>query len=58
MKIDIGPGAATLVVEGDIGILSVNYPPVNALSRITREGLVNGMRAALAEPAIKAIVLI
>ena len=58
MKIDIGPGAATLVVEGDIGILSVNYPPVNALARVTREGLVNGMRAALAEPTIKAIVLI
>ena len=58
MQINIGPGAATLVVEGDIGILSVNHPPVNALSRVTREGLVNGMRAAHAEPAIKAIVLI
>ena len=58
MNIDIGPGAATLVVEGDIGILSINYPPVNALSRVTREGLVNGMRAAHAEPQIKAIVLI
>ncbi len=58
MKIDIGPGAATLVVEGDIGILSVNHPPVNALSQVTRQGLLNGMRAAHAEPAIKAIVLI
>ena len=58
MQIDIGPGAATLVVEGDIGILSINHPPVNALSRVTREGLVNGIRAAQAEPQIKAIVLI
>jgi len=48
----------SLVVEDGIGILSINYPPVNALSQAVREGLVQGMRKANADPAIKAVVLI
>ncbi len=50
--------AATLTVDGEIGILSINFPPVNALSQAVRESLVNGMQAANANPAIKAVVLI
>ena len=50
--------AGTLTVEGDIGILTIDYPPVNALSQATRQGIVDGMQAANANPAVKAIVLI
>ena len=55
---DTNSSTATLVVEGDIGIVTIDYPPVNALSRATREGILNGIRAANADPAIKAVVLI
>ncbi len=48
----------TLAVEGDIAILTLNSPPVNALSQPVREGLLNGMKAANANPAVKAVVLI
>ena len=34
---------ANLAVEGDIGILSLNSPPVNALSQQLRAGIVEGM---------------
>ncbi len=47
-----------LAVEGDIGILSINNPPVNALSQQVREGIVKGMKEAIDNAAIKAIVLI
>ncbi|MBC7957205.1 MAG: enoyl-CoA hydratase/isomerase family protein [Cytophagales bacterium] len=50
--------AGTFTVEGDIGILSIDYPPVNALSQATRQGIVEGMQAANANPAVKAVVLI
>jgi 3-hydroxyacyl-CoA dehydrogenase len=48
----------TLAVEGDLGILSVNSPPVNALSQQVREGVKKGVEQAVADAAIKAIVLI
>ena len=50
--------ARTLSIEGDIGVLSLNYPPVNALSQVMRQAIVEGMAEANANPAIKAIVLI
>ena len=50
--------AHTLSIEGDIGVLSLNYPPVNALSQVMRQAIVEGMVAANGNPAIKAIVLI
>jgi 3-hydroxyacyl-CoA dehydrogenase len=46
-----------LAAEGDIAILSVNYPPVNALSQQVRDGILAGVRQAIADPAVKAIVL-
>ncbi|MBX3627387.1 MAG: enoyl-CoA hydratase/isomerase family protein [Rhizobacter sp.] len=51
-------GAGTFTVEGDIGILTIDYPPVNALSQATRQGIVAGMQAAAAHPDVKAVVLI
>jgi 3-hydroxyacyl-CoA dehydrogenase len=48
----------SLAVEGEIGILTIHSPPVNALSQPVREGLLNGMRMANADPAIRAVILI
>ena len=48
----------SLAAEGDIAILSVNYPPVNALSQQVRAGIIEGVRQALADSAVKAIVLV
>ena len=48
----------TLAIEGDIGVLTLSYPPVNALSQLMREAIVEGVREANANPAIKAIVLV
>ncbi|WP_426000278.1 3-hydroxyacyl-CoA dehydrogenase NAD-binding domain-containing protein [Caulobacter sp. DWR1-3-2b1] len=47
-----------LSVEGDIGVVTLNSPPVNALSAIVREGLQDAFNAAIADQAVKAIVLI
>nr|WP_145552215.1 3-hydroxyacyl-CoA dehydrogenase NAD-binding domain-containing protein [Variovorax boronicumulans] len=52
------PPAHTLAIEGDIGVLTLSYPPVNALSQVMREAIVEGMREANANPAIKALVLV
>jgi len=46
-----------LSYEGDVAVITLNSPPVNALSAAVREGLYNGMKAALESDA-KAIVLI
>ncbi|HVJ54008.1 MAG TPA: 3-hydroxyacyl-CoA dehydrogenase NAD-binding domain-containing protein [Aliidongia sp.] len=47
-----------LAVEGDIGVITLNSPPVNALSANVRDGLVAAFGQAIDNPAIKAIVLI
>ncbi len=47
-----------LTVEGDVAVITLNSPPVNALSANVREGLFEGFKAANADPAVKAIVLI
>ena len=54
------PTTATrsLVIEGDIGVVTVAYPPVNALSRSMREAIIDGIQEAQANPAVKAIVFI
>jgi 3-hydroxyacyl-CoA dehydrogenase len=49
---------ADLAVAGDIGVLSLNSPPVNALSQQLRAGIVAGMQKAIENGAVKAIVLI
>jgi 3-hydroxyacyl-CoA dehydrogenase len=49
---------ADLTVEGDVAILTLNSPPVNALSAGVRDGIAIGMAQALADPAAKAVVLI
>lgn len=48
---------ADLTLDGEIAVLTLDSPPVNALSATVREGLQRGMERAIAEPAAKAIVL-
>ncbi|HYG25906.1 MAG TPA: hypothetical protein VD906_03275, partial [Caulobacteraceae bacterium] len=37
----------TLSHEGDIAVVSLNSPPVNALSATVRDGLLEGFRQAI-----------
>ena len=46
-----------LVLEGEIAVLTIDSPPVNALSAGVRDGLAFGMRQASANPAVKGVVL-
>src|SRR5579862_4128251 len=43
--------------DGDIGVIIVNYPPVNALGPGVADGIVACIDAANADPSIKAMVL-
>src|SRR3954447_11297477 len=47
-----------VTVDGEIGILTIHSPPVNALSAQVREGILEGIGRAIDDPAVKAIVLI
>jgi 3-hydroxyacyl-CoA dehydrogenase len=47
-----------LVVEGDLAVLTLNSPPVNALSYGVRDGIVLGVSQAISDLAVKAVVLI
>jgi 3-hydroxyacyl-CoA dehydrogenase len=49
---------ADLTREGDIAVVTINSPPVNALSADVRNGLRTGVDQAAADPTVKAIVLI
>ena len=42
---------------GDVAVLVLAHPPVNALSDAVRSGLAEGLSRALADPAIRAIVI-
>ncbi|MGI8841435.1 MAG: 3-hydroxyacyl-CoA dehydrogenase NAD-binding domain-containing protein [Caulobacteraceae bacterium] len=46
------------VLEGEVGVITLNSPPVNALSAVVRDGIVGGMETAVADTGAKAIVLI
>ena len=43
---------------GEIGVVTINSPPVNALSADVRNGLRDGVAKAAADPEVKAIVVI
>jgi 3-hydroxyacyl-CoA dehydrogenase len=49
--------AVSYRLEGDIAVLTIDNPPVNALSIAVREGLHAGLERALADPAVKGVVL-
>ena len=48
----------TTLERGEIAIITLNSPPVNALSANVRNGLAAGFKAADEDPSTKAIVLI
>ncbi len=47
-----------LELDGDVAVVVVDNPPVNALSHHVRQGILDGMTQAAADPAVTAIVLI
>jgi len=47
-----------LTNEGDVAVLTLNSPPVNALSAKVREGIHKGIKAAIDDASVKSIVLI
>ncbi|HET9692195.1 MAG TPA: enoyl-CoA hydratase-related protein [Acidimicrobiales bacterium] len=47
-----------LILDGDVAVITLDSPPVNALSFKVRDGLFEGFKAAIADPAAAAIVLI
>jgi 3-hydroxyacyl-CoA dehydrogenase len=51
------PVSVTMEKDGEIAVIIVNNPPVNALSWHVRQGLEDNFGAALADDSVKAIVL-
>ena len=49
---------AELTIEGEVATVTINSPPVNALSQAVRDGLKRGVEAAEANGAVKATVII
>ena len=49
--------SAEYKVHGDVAVISLNNPPVNGLGYATRVGIAEGLAAAQADSAIKAIVI-
>ncbi|WP_188851579.1 3-hydroxyacyl-CoA dehydrogenase NAD-binding domain-containing protein [Aureimonas glaciei] len=48
----------SLDIDGGIAVVTVDSPPVNALSQVVRAGLVNAFEAARRDPAVEAVVLV
>ncbi len=47
-----------LSIDGEVAIVTIDSPPVNALSQVVRDGLKRGVEAAEADEAVKAIVIL
>ncbi|MCQ4286453.1 3-hydroxyacyl-CoA dehydrogenase NAD-binding domain-containing protein [Pseudomonas stutzeri] len=50
--------AVRLELQGDIALITVNNPPVNALGHAVREGLLQAFRSADADAQVRAVVLV
>lgn len=48
---------ASWVKDGAIAILTLNNPPVNAISAAVRTALIDGVRRAEADPAVRALII-
>jgi len=44
-------------LAGEVAVLTIAHPPVNALSLAVREGLLQGLQRAEQERAVKAVVV-
>ena len=49
---------ADLSIDGEVAVITINSPPVNALSQPVRDGLNQAVKQADANSAAKAIVII
>ncbi len=47
-----------LSTDGEVSVITLNSPPVNALSQAVREGLDQALRAAFADAETKAVVIV
>ena len=47
-----------IAVDDGVAVLTLNSLPVNALSAPVRDGLADGFKKAIADPAVNAIVLV
>ena len=47
----------TISSEGNVGVISVNNPPVNALNQPVRAGLKSAIASGNANPALTAMVI-
>ncbi len=47
----------TFTQDGNVGILTIDNPPVNALSPVVADGIRDSLKTAEADPSIEAIVL-
>ncbi len=50
--------AVDYATQGAVAVLALNNPPVNALAQAVCRGIMDGLRRALADPAVHAIVVI
>ena len=49
--------SASYEVRGSVAVITMAYPPVNGLGHANRLGIANGLEKALADDAVKSIVL-
>ncbi|MEO8057215.1 MAG: 3-hydroxyacyl-CoA dehydrogenase NAD-binding domain-containing protein [Burkholderiales bacterium] len=49
--------SATFEIRGNVAVITMNNPPVNGLGYETRLGITTGLERALADAAVKAIVI-
>ncbi len=49
--------SATYEIRGNVAVITMNNPPVNGLGHETRLGITTGLERALADAAVKAIVI-
>ena len=52
------PDLVDYTTHGAIGVITINNPPVNALSPGVPEGIYEGLQQGMKDPTIKAMVLI
>ena len=50
--------AASYSVRDGIAVITLNNPPVNGLGSVLRPGIMDGIKKAGADPAVKALVII
>ncbi|MEM7326609.1 MAG: enoyl-CoA hydratase-related protein, partial [Actinomycetota bacterium] len=49
--------SVSLETQGQVALVVVDNPPVNALSHHVRQGILDGINAAVADESVAAIVL-